>query len=932
MTTPIPAKRYSTTLVDRLVYAHDASLYRLIPKAVARPKNEEEVLSLLHYANDTKTALTFRTGGTSLSGQAVTEGIIAEVVRDWKYYEVHDNGLSITTEPGLTGEFVNNVLRKYKRRLGPDPASIKAARMGGIFSNNASGMCCGVAQNTYHTIKDVRFILSNGHIYDTSVEEDYRRFIEDEPGLVNGLKSIKKRILQSEEYVLKVRDKYQRKNTLGYGLNSLIDFDHPLDIFSHLLVGAEGTLGFVSKITYNTIPDPGEKATALLLFDSVPNACRMIPNLTAKGADAVELMDYASLTTAKYLSDSPYDVETLKPGSAGLLVEFQRESKEELSCLTKDVEHELDDYNAACPGGFQTADSIRQKLWQIRKSLYPTVGSLRKKGTSVITEDICFKVDQLPDVIRDLQGLFKKWHYHDAVVFGHAKDGNLHFVASINLETEDGIKHYESFMDDLVNMTSGKYNGALKAEHGTGRNMAPFVETEWGGELAELMWEIKALSDPNNILNPGVLLTKDKTAHISSLKPMPLVDETIDLCVECGFCEPVCPSRELTLTPRHRIALAREFALMRKAGDPRAKDIEKEWPYQLSATCAVDGLCETACPVNINTGQFVKDYRQTTHSSLQHAVAAWTVNHFPFVQSFLRFFIYTIHWKAKLLGHGFITGFTLLFKKVFRFNVPVWTKYIPNTSKGLIAEKRITKPDFLYFPSCISRVFAADNHRQSLPEIILDITKNTGKHMVIPDSIQSLCCGTPYQSKGYNIAYTVMIEKTVNELFEQTDGGRIPVVVDTSPCSFQFITAGKGLNPSTLEKWKKLTFLDLIPFLDDLLKDIDIPVLDETIVLHATCSTRKMDDVDKMVSLAKKCVSHIIIPDQMECCGFAGDRGLLIPELTKSSVGLEQAMTPETESAQGYSSSRMCEVGMSQGTELNYHSIALLVKRYLDNE
>ncbi|NQV37799.1 MAG: FAD-binding oxidoreductase [Candidatus Marinimicrobia bacterium] len=930
MITPIHSKRYSTKLVDRLVYAHDASLYRLIPKAVARPKNEEEVQTLLKYAHDSNTSLTFRTGGTSLSGQAVTDGIIVEVIRDWKDYEIHENGFSITVEPGLTGEFVNNVLQKYQRRLGPDPASIKAARIGGIFSNNASGMCCGVTHNTYHTIKDVRFILGNGHTYDTSNKEDYDRFIQDESDLVVGLKSIKNRIQNSEEFSQKIRDKYRQKNTLGYGLNSFLDFDHPLDIFTHLLVGAEGTLGFVSKVTYNTIPDPGKKATALLLFDSVRDACRIIPDLTQKGADAVELMDFASLTTAKYLSNPPYKVEDLKSDSAALLVEFQRDSDEELTKLTSDVERELSKYNASCPDGFQTSNDIRQKLWQIRKSLYPTVGSLRKKGTSVITEDICFQVDQLPDVINDLQALFQKWHYNDGVVFGHAKDGNLHFVASIDLETQDGINHYEGFIDDLVTMTSGKYNGALKAEHGTGRNMAPFVETEWGGELAELMWEIKSLSDPNNILNPGVLLTKDKNAHVSSLKPMPVVDETIDSCVECGFCEPVCPSRELTLTPRHRIALAREMALMKKSGDPQLKILEKEWAYQFSATCAVDGLCETACPVNINTGQFVKDFRYTTHSTFSHTIAGWTVAHFPFVQSFLRFFVYIIHWKSKIIGHGFFTGFTKLVKNSFHVNIPIWTKYIPNTSKVSHPDKRISKPDFLYFPSCISRVFSAGENRQSLQEIILNISRITDKQMAIPDSIQSLCCGTPYQSKGYDSAYEIILERTVNELYVQTDGGSIPIVVDTSPCSFQFISAGKGLKPEILEKWKKLTFIDLIPFLYELTKDIDRPALAETIVLHATCSTRKMDDTAKMVSLAKKCASDVIIPNQMECCGFAGDRGLLVPELTQSSVKLEQDTTPDSPAKSGYSSSRMCEVGMSQGTEQNYESIALLVNKYLE--
>ncbi len=931
MTNPIPGNRFSTRLIDRLVYAHDASLYRLVPKAVARPKDEQEVRALFHYANSTHTALTFRTGGTSLSGQAVTEGVIVEVIQNWKSYSIEEKGSVVTVEPGLTGEFVNTMLKPYGMRLGPDPASIKAARIGGIFSNNASGMCCGVKHNSYHTLRHIRFMLVNGHIYDTRIESDYDRFIEEEKTLADGLLDQKAFILENKKLLDRITDKYERKNTLGYGLNALVDFDHPLDIFSHLLVGAEGTLGFVSNISYNTIPDPGEKATALLIFSSIQDACKTIPSLALLNADAIELMDYASLTTAKYLDNPPYEIEELPKGAAALLVEFQRHDVSELEKVVSQVLQEAEHWNVHIPGGFQIDDNTRQKLWQIRKSLYPTVGSLRKTGTSVITEDICFEVEKLPAVITDLQNLFEKWSYDDAVIFGHAKDGNLHFVTSIDLETEEGIKNYEGFMDELVSITSGKYSGALKAEHGTGRNMAPFVETEWGGELAEVMWTIKRLADPKNILNPDVLLTQDKKAHVSSLKPMPLVNDTVDLCVECGFCEPVCPSRELTLTPRHRIALAREIELLKKSGSPDLQYVMKELPYQFSATCAVDGLCESACPVNINTGQFVKEFRYENHSGLGHSIAGWMVKHFPFVQGLIRFFIHIIHWKSKLLGHGFFTGFTKLIRSIFRVEVPVWSGYIPNSAKWTPQKQHINQPDYIYFPSCISRVFAADDNRQSLQEIILSIAQYNGERMIIPKSIDSLCCGTPFQSKGYNDAYRDMIEQTINELYVETDGGKIPVVVDTSPCAFQFISAEKGLSEETRKKWVAITFLDIVPFLHSMVEISKNPPLDESIVLHPTCSSRKMEDVDTMISLARKCTKHVVVPDQMECCGYAGDRGLLVPELTKSSVSMEKDMTAVHHVNQGYSSSRMCEVGMSEGMDIPYRSIALLVQKYLNS-
>ena len=164
----ISSEIWSERLIDRLAYAHDASMYRLVPKAVIRPQNEADVQSLLSHANETKIPITFRTGGTSLSGQSLTEGIMAEVVRGWQQHEVLDKGRSIKLEPGVIGARANIYLSPHQRRIGPDPASINSARIGGIISNNSSGMVCGVKNNAYHTMKHLRFMLANGQTYDTS--------------------------------------------------------------------------------------------------------------------------------------------------------------------------------------------------------------------------------------------------------------------------------------------------------------------------------------------------------------------------------------------------------------------------------------------------------------------------------------------------------------------------------------------------------------------------------------------------------------------------------------------------------------------------------------------------------------------------------------------------------------------------------------------
>ncbi|MCJ7801219.1 MAG: FAD-binding oxidoreductase, partial [Candidatus Marinimicrobia bacterium] len=545
--------------IDRLAYSRDASIYRMLPEFVVRPRDERDIQKLFDFAHSSNKSITFRASGTSLSGQTVTNGIIAEIAYDWQNIEVRDNGKSILLEPGVIGEHANQKLRIFQRRLGPDPASMKAARIGGIVANNASGMTTGTPCNSYNTLKNIRFILSNGNVYDTSNKQDYDKFIVKDKELSDGLITIRKSIFEKGLLQNKIIDKYRIKNTIGYSLNALLDYEHPLDIFAHLLVGSEGTLAFISNIELETVSDPPYKSTGLILFSSIKTACNAINAIKSTGVKALELMDYACLKTAKYLNDAPYDIDSLPKGSSAVLCEFQENNDEILVDLEKNLNSVIKQYNGSLVGNFEKEEYKRLKLWKIRKDLFTTIGSFRKPGTSVITEDICFDIENLGDAITELHRIFAKWKFDDAVVFGHAKDGNIHFNLSIDLNSQEGVSNYKSLVDEVVGMTLNKYNGSLKAEHGTGRNMAPFVEFEWGSGLYQIMWKIKKLVDPNNILNPGVILNSNSKIHIENLKSMPNVNAKIDLCMECGFCEPVCPSRGFTFTPRQRIGVSREI-------------------------------------------------------------------------------------------------------------------------------------------------------------------------------------------------------------------------------------------------------------------------------------------------------------------------------------------------------------------------------------
>ncbi len=913
-----PKDKIHTRLIDRLAYAHDASLYRVVPKAVVRPSDEQDVIALLNYSNDTQTPLTFRTAGTSLSGQSVGEGIIAETVRDWKQRKILDDGKAIQLAPGVIGGHANLLLSSFNRKIGPDPASINSCMIGGILANNASGMVCGVKNNAYHTMRSIRFITSDGKLYDTSVESDYERFIIEQEKLANGIIECRKQILASVELTNKIRNKYRIKNTMGYSINAFIDYEHPLDIFTHLLIGSEGTLAFISSVILNTIKDPPSKGTGLILFDDIVKACASIPFLSEQGASALEVMDYASLTTAKHLKSPPFDINTLHPNQAGLLCEFEDDVEEHLLEIIKNSSKEIMKMGGNLVHPFSSDPYLRDSLWNIRKGLYPAVGALRKSGTSVITEDICVNHTDLPFAVQELHQIFRSWNYDDAVVFGHAKDGNLHFVSSIDLNDKDGIKGFEGMMKDLVSMTIGKFNGSLKAEHGTGRNMVPFVETEWGGELYEIMWKIKSLADPNHILNPGVLLDRNKNTHLENLKQMPLVSKSVDLCVECGFCESVCPSRNLTLTPRQRIVVNREMMLS-EFTQLELDELQYDFAYDGNQTCATDGLCALKCPVNIDTGAFIKEQRSTQHSLFSEISANIIIRNFSMVQRLIKLGLKS----GNLIGTSVMEKITSGLRRLGLKKIPQWNSYLTSAAKINLYSSGEGE-EIIYFPSCVHRSFGT-NKKESVINIMMDIAPQLGVKLIIPESIHSLCCGMPFSSKGYLKAHSTMINKTANELYTLSNSGQIPILIDMSPCSNQL------KNEKGVEKLDALKFVDIIELLYDKRHGFDqYEKLNCEVLIHHTCSTQKMHHEDKFISVIEKIADKIIIQETNGCCATAGDKGLLIPELTESAGrNCAQSYNKIPQGSIGVSTSRMCEITMSQATGVPFHSIIELVQEFL---
>ncbi|MFC0512969.1 FAD-binding and (Fe-S)-binding domain-containing protein [Mucilaginibacter angelicae] len=923
--------RVKSRLIDRIAYASDAGFYYLLPEVVVQPVDETEILKLFMFSHERGIPMVFRAGGTSLSGQSVTDGILVDLSH-WTGHHVENAGSSIRVQPAITGAMANAHLQKFRRKIGPDPSSISAAMMGGIISNNASGMCCGVKHNSYHTTRHIRFVLSSGRAFSTENPEDYDRFEIECPNLAHELFQIREQINTDHTLHDLIRNKYQTKNTVGYSLNAFIDYNHPLDIFAHLLVGGEGTLAFISEAVLETVPDKLYKSTALLYFGDIYAACQLIVPLTLAGAEMVELMDRASLRSVENMEGIDPYIRTLPENAAALLVEFQDDDLERLNdSVTRFLASSTIQYFLKEPV-FSTDYKQREFLWKVRKGLFPAVGAVRAQGTTVILEDIVFPVALLGNAILDLQDLFKKYQYENGIIFGHAKDGNIHFVISQSFEGEAEIQRYDRFLREVVILVVDKYNGSLKAEHGTGRNMAPFVQTEWGKDAYEIMKRIKVAADPFNLLNPGVIINEDESAHTRNLKLLPVVEEEVDKCIECGFCEHKCPSKALTLTPRQRIVVRRAMAQLKNANrKSEYQTLVKDFKYDGMETCAVDGLCSGACPVDINTGELVKRLRRESHSSTANFIAVVLAKNFRAVEWSARLALKLGHYFNKAGGRKTMLKMTTGIRRIFS-EFPLWTDQIMpppdlDVLKNPVVKYSSDLKTVVYFPTCISRLLGSSpKGSKNIMETFLSVSKKAGIQVVISDKVFGSCCGQIFSSKGYKPAFNFTANLIVERLWDSSDNGKNLIVTDVSSCTFTLHQLRSSLSLPNQQKYDQLKIVDSIDYLHDLVLPALYPFKKkEKIVLHSVCTLQKLKTQGQFLKIAETFAGQVIVPLHTGCCGMAGDRGFLFPELTASATFSEAKEVKQHEYDGYYSSARTCEMAMSHAVNKNYESILYLV-------
>lgn len=905
--------------IERLAWGTDAGFYRLIPQEVLHPASEADVQKIMARAHREHKSITFRAAGTSLSGQAISDSLLVVCGKKWERYEVLDNGLKIRLQPGIIGQRVNDILKPYHRRFTPDPASIKSAMVGGIVSNNASGMCCGTHANSYRMLESARIILADGTVLDTADEASRSQFRLTHARMLQQIRDLHNRTLQNQNLTELIRHKYAIKNVTGLNILPMVEYDDPFDIIAHLMVGSEGTLAFLSEVTMRTGEDYPYSASALLLFDTTKEACDEIVRMKKTGAlSAAEYFDRKAMQTVE--EDFP-ELKGQNEDAGAVLIKIEASTEQELE----------DKKRILGVKGFTSDPQLVNKYWAMRSGIFPAVGGTREIGTTCLIEDIAFPIDFLSEATMDLKQLFIDHHYPDAVIYGHALEGNYHFILNQRFDSPQAIEQYDKMMHQVVHLVVDKYHGSLKAEHGTGRNMAPFVRREWGDDAYQLMKDIKNLFDPENIMNPGVIFNEDEQSYLQHIKPLPRVNALIDRCIECGFCEVNCVSCGFALSSRQRIVVQREVARLESEGKKQeAQALRKQFRSIGKNLCAGDGLCSTSCPLKINVGELIHELRAQEMSTGNQAIGVWAGHNLAAIGKGLTGILQVANVAHAVLGDTVMSAVCKGIHYGSGKMIPLWTPSMPQpvSARTIQAAKDyhlvhglqgLQDKRVVYFPSCLNQRLGTTRNDKGAATItdMTELMNKAGFEVIFPQGMENLCCGTIWESKGMPDEAQRKAAELELALLQASEHGRWPIVCDQSPCLYRMRHTMQGLR-----------LFEPVEFIDQfVLSEVDITPLDTCIAVHATCSTRKMGLTNTLVKVAKACAKQVILPQETGCCAFAGDKGFTNPELNEWALRKLKGQIDQAGATMGFSNSRTCEIGLSHHSGIEYYNIARLVNQ-----
>ncbi len=637
----------------RTIYATDASVYRMLPLAVAYPKNAEDIKKLIHFAKHNNTSLIPRTAGTSLAGQCVGTGIVVDVSKYFnKIISLDKNNKTVTVQPGVVRDQLNNFLKPHGLFFGPNTSTSNRCMIGGMVGNNSSGTTSIKYGVTRDKVVQLETILSDGNV------AVFNNLSKDEFNQKTKLESLEGQIYRqinnevfTEEAKTEILKHFPKpeihRRSTGYAIDELVD-DKGINLCK-LLTGSEGTLAFTTQITLKLDDVPLKSRVMVAMhFKTIEDCLKAVVPAMEHDLYTCEMMDKTILDLTKYnktQQDNRFFIQD--DPEAILMCEVRGNTLEEAKLKANDLIAKAENKTQSYANPILIEDQI-DKANNLRSAGLGLLGNMigDKKAVACI-EDTAVTLPDLANYITDFTALMKGYN-QKAVYYAHAGAGELHLRPILDLKKSEDVKLFRQITTDVAHLVK-KYNGSFSGEHGDGIVRGEFVKFMIGNKNYQLLKQIKSTFDPNNIFNPGKIVDAfpmDKNLRYQTDREEPVIKTILDFsksegilreaekCNGSGDCRKLpefggtmCPSYRATKnekdTTRARANALREYLTnsdkANKFNHTQLKDV-----FDLCLSCKA---CSSECPSSVDVAslkaEFLYQYQKENGTSLRTKMFAY---------------------------------------------------------------------------------------------------------------------------------------------------------------------------------------------------------------------------------------------------------------------------------------------------------------------
>lgn len=914
------------------LYSTAACMYEMMPLAVIVPETVEEISRILKICQKYRIPVLPRGAATSLSGGTVNRAVVLDISKHFTRIDPLDDN-TVTVECGTVLDTLQSKLLPHSKKIGPDPSSGNICTIGGMLANNSAGPHSMIHGNINGHVNSVKMVLANGEIFEAKnlLLDDIEQLPENQKRFYEAVRSL----LDQYKTEINTSRPNVTKNASGYQVWDVLTETH-LNL-ARLFAGSEGTLGVFTEANLDVVEKIPYRGVISLYFDDLVNMGVAVQEIRKLGSSSIEFVDssFLKLATAyrpemkKYL---PENVEYL------LYVEFEDtisidSLKEKFESLKEIIIHK----NLGQLGDLALNEADIVELFKIRKAASAILNRVEGSGRPIpFIEDGAVHPDVFPQFLKECKAILDNTSL-DYVMFGHAGDGNLHIRPLLDLKDEQKMKESVQLMQDFINLVI-KLGGTLSGEHGDGRLRTPFLKDLFP-ELMPLFKEIKSVFDPDNILNPGIIIpAQDQrwNEHLRYIPDMEFVStdsildtskwiDEIQKCHGCGTCREYCPvflsSGDESATGRAKANILRGFL----KNDLNAEVWTSSDVLNLMDLCLNCGQCLTDCPTGVDIPGMVVGAKSKIRKSIPYTLEEKLLQNGKILDEVGSIFIPISNWTAN----------NQVFRQVLSKTVGVHPKRtLPKFSKSKLSSRRTKERSPELHKEVVLWAGCAANYNDPEGELShsVQILEKLGYIVIHPEW---RCCNIAKLSYGDLDGLTADLDANMEILLPYAEKG-IPIIFTSASCGYAFMDEYKTFFPDRNDVSKVSGMsIDIHQFIGQILStgeyDHEFSPIESSISYHEPCHLKSQKNSFSPRDLLKRIPQLDIREINDSCCGIAGTFGMKQAKYDQSmEIGKPLFDSLKKANPQlAVSGCGTCQIQIEQGTGIKtIHPIILLNKSF----